>query len=187
MSLSDLILIRHGQSLANINCSTDPDCELTPLGHQQARDLAQRLKGLPLDGFVGLVSPYRRALQTAEHITDAIGLRFEIDEAVREFGTTCTINGSRYSAESPGEFVERMKKFLGGATGRLLVVSHGSPIAYLAQLANGFDMTVRGPIHQGIGNAQFRWISDPVPFAAGFEPAGFNCFETSGPAGASER
>jgi broad specificity phosphatase PhoE len=165
MSLSDLILIRHGQSLANINCSNDPDCELSPLGHEQARELAIRLKAFPLEGFVGLVSPYRRALETARFITESIGLGFEIDEDVREFGARCDINGSTYEEESPTEFAERMKKFVRRARGKLLVVSHGSPIAYLAQLANGFEMQVSGPIHQGIGNAQFRWISDPVPFA----------------------
>lgn len=182
MSLTDLILIRHGQSLANINCSTDPDCELTARGHEQARKLAQRLKSLPLDGFVGLVSPYRRAIQTADHITQALGLRFQVESEVREFGADCDINGTRYAAETPEAFAARMKAFLRSAGGKLLIVSHGSPIAYLAQLANGFEMPVNGPIHHGIGNAQFRWISDPVPLDAAFRPAGFNCFEKGQPA-----
>jgi broad specificity phosphatase PhoE len=165
MSLTDLILIRHGQSMANINCSDDPDCELSPLGHDQARELAKRMQRIPLEGFVGLVSPYRRALQTAQYLTEAVGLSFRIEDQVREFGARCDINGHCYHAESAQEFVERMKKFLRDAQGKLLIVSHGSPIAYLGQLANGFAMDVDGPIHQGIGNAQFRWISDPVPFA----------------------
>ena len=165
MSLSDLILIRHGQSLANINCSNEPDCELSDAGHEQARELGRRLTALPLEGFVGLVSPYRRALQTAQYITQFTGMTFEIDEDVREFGARCDINGCRYEAETPAEFTTRMKRFLGRAAGKLVVVSHGSPIAYMAQLANGFELPVKGPIHEWIGNAQFRWISDPVPFA----------------------
>lgn len=165
MSLTDLILIRHGQSLANINASNDPDCELSPLGHEQARDLALRIKALPLAGFVGLVSPYRRALQTAHYLTAATGMPFLVEEQVREFGARCDINGRCYEAETPSQFALRMKVFLRAARGKLIVVSHGSPIAYLSQLANGLELEIAGPIHQGIGNAQFRWISDPTPFA----------------------
>jgi broad specificity phosphatase PhoE len=165
MSLTDLILVRHGQSMANINCSNDPDCELSPLGHEQARDLARKLCAFPLDGFVGLVSPYRRALQTAEFITRTTGLPFAIDDGAREFGMLAHIDGRTFDPESPAEFGARMKAFLRRLSGRVMVVSHGSPIAYLAQLANGFEVKVEGPIHQSIGNAQFRWISDPTAFS----------------------
>lgn len=165
MSLTDLILIRHGQSLANINASSDPDCELSPLGHEQARDLGRRLKSLPLDSFVGLVSPYRRARQTAHYLEQETGLTFRVEEQIREFGARCDIDGACYEAESPMQFTQRMKSFLASASGKLILVSHGSPVAYLAQLANGFETAMDRPIHEGIGNAQFRWISDPTPFA----------------------
>lgn len=163
--LTDLILIRHGESLANINCSTDPDCPLSPRGLEQARELADRLARLPLDGFQCLVSPYRRAMQTAQAISDRTGLVFARDDGIREFGPRAEVEGEVFDADTPETFTRRMKAFLRRTEGRVLLVSHGTPIAFLAQLANGFEPLLDGPIHRGIGNAQFRWVSDPVPFA----------------------
>lgn len=163
--LTDLILIRHGQSLGNIACSDHPDCELSPRGIEQARELAENLCRLPLDGFVGLVSPYRRAIQTAEFITARTGLTFAIENGIREFGPRAEIGERVFQPETLAEFAARMKAFLSQARGKVLLVSHGSPIAALAQLANGFEPTLDGPFHSGIGNARFRWISDPTPFA----------------------
>lgn len=164
--LTDLILIRHGESLANINCSTDPNCPLSDRGFEQARELGAWLATLPLEGFVGLVSPYLRAIQTAQLISERTGLAFSTDDDIREFGPGTTIDGRHFDAESPERFAARMKAFLRRSSGRLLIVSHGSPIAYLAQLANGIEPRIDSPFHGGIGNARFRWISDPTPFSA---------------------
>lgn len=164
--LTDLILIRHGQSLANINASNEPDCALSPRGMQQARDLADQLMAMPIRGFIGLVSPYRRAVQTAQLIANRTGIDFIEDDGLREYGPPCDIAGRRFEQESPNELSARLKAFLHRVGGKVIVVSHGSPIAILAQLANGFEPRIDGPFHAGIGNAQFRWISDPTPFAA---------------------
>lgn len=162
---TDLILIRHGESLANIDRSTDPNSALSPCGVEQTRELADRLAALPLEGFECRVSPYLRAMQTAQLIAERIGVSFVTDEGIREFGPRAEIDGQIFEAESTADFAARMKAFLGRVSGRVIVVSHGSPIAYLAQLANGFDHPLDAPFHGGIGNAQFRWISDPTAFS----------------------
>lgn len=163
--LTDLILVRHGQSLGNIKASDDPDCALSPRGMQQARELGDLLAKLPLEGFVGLVSPYCRAIRTAEILSEKTGIEFIEDDGIREYGPRTDIAGRRFEQETAYELTARMKSFLSRIGGKVIVVSHGSPIAVLAQLANGFEPRVDGAFHEGIGNAQFRWISDPTPFA----------------------
>ncbi|MCB9932410.1 MAG: histidine phosphatase family protein [Planctomycetes bacterium] len=58
--------VRHGESLAQINQWTgpDPDTPLSPLGEQQAHELAPQVAELPIQRV--LVSPFLRARQTAE-------------------------------------------------------------------------------------------------------------------------
>ena len=67
-----MILLRHGQSYFNLHFTAtrrDPgivDPELTDLGHAQAEAAALKLAGAGITRIV--VSPYTRALQTAEPI-----------------------------------------------------------------------------------------------------------------------
>lgn len=69
-----MILLRHGQSYFNLHFNqtrVDPgieDPELTPLGVEQAAAAASRLAGAALTQVI--VSPYIRALQTAQPILD---------------------------------------------------------------------------------------------------------------------
>src|SRR5580658_617226 len=65
-----MFLLRHGQSYFNLHFNrtrTDPgieDPELTPAGIAQARTAASALTDTPLTRII--VSPYTRALQTAQ-------------------------------------------------------------------------------------------------------------------------
>jgi len=64
-----LILVRHGQSLANVERRLDtkpPGAELTDLGREQARHFARARRDSP--GLL-LHSPARRAAQTAQEIS----------------------------------------------------------------------------------------------------------------------
>src|SRR5271167_2718617 len=83
-----MFLLRHGQSYFNLHFSetrVDPgieDPELTPLGAKQAAAAARRLAGAALTRII--VSPYTRALQTAERIRAIHPVPVDIMSEVRE-------------------------------------------------------------------------------------------------------
>jgi broad specificity phosphatase PhoE len=156
---TELLMVRHGESEANVGLSTDPDCCLTPRGLQQARDLAPRLARLDLGGFVAVSSPYRRAVQTAEVLAAATGLRVEVDPDVREWGATAVVGRQTYPQEPIAETVKRLERFLLRRQGqRLLVVAHAAPIALLTQLAWGEKPVTEGQFWIGVGNCCPRWV-----------------------------
>ena len=82
----DLYLIRHAQSLNNAQPPElrVPDPSLTELGHEQARRIAQHGAGLGLARLI--TSPFRRALETTEHIRLATGLVPEVRIPLHETG-----------------------------------------------------------------------------------------------------
>jgi broad specificity phosphatase PhoE len=80
-----LYFVRHGQSEANVlNVISNRGLvhPLTELGRQQAAQLAQSLAAVPIARIYA--SPLLRARQTAEIISAALQLPFEIAEALRE-------------------------------------------------------------------------------------------------------
>jgi broad specificity phosphatase PhoE len=83
-----MFLLRHGQSYFNLHFNrtrVDPgieDPELTPLGMEQAAAAAQRLSGASLTRII--VSPYTRALQTAQPFLGRHGAPVDIMHEVRE-------------------------------------------------------------------------------------------------------
>ena len=83
-----MILLRHGQSYFNLHFNetrVDPgieDPELTPLGVEQAAAAAKRLAGAVLTQII--ISPYTRALQTAQPILDVHKVPVKIMQEVRE-------------------------------------------------------------------------------------------------------
>ena len=155
----ELLLIRHGESAANVGLSTEPDCSLTEHGLEQTRHVAQRLLALNLAGFTGLVSPYCRAQQTAAEITRLTGLPFTIDDNIREWASAATINGRHYPAETGQELIDRLRAFLRQYDGRqLIAISHAAPIAFLTQLAWNELPITEGPFWTGVPNGCLRWL-----------------------------
>jgi broad specificity phosphatase PhoE len=91
-----MILLRHGQSEFNLlftRTRKDPgivDPVLTPLGHGQARAAAEALAREEIRRI--LVSPYRRAIQTALPVAERLGLPLTVTPLVRErYAFTCDI------------------------------------------------------------------------------------------------
>ena len=80
-------MLRHAQSVSNAHkaAASLPDEEgdrLTERGWEQARAAAKALEGR---GFTRLISsPMRRAKETAEPVSEALGLPIEIDEEIHE-------------------------------------------------------------------------------------------------------
>jgi broad specificity phosphatase PhoE len=80
-----LYFARHGQSEANILevvSNRGRVHPLTGLGRQQAAQLAQALASVPIAKIYS--SPLLRAIETAEIVSAALGLPFEIADALRE-------------------------------------------------------------------------------------------------------
>jgi broad specificity phosphatase PhoE len=83
-----MFLLRHGQSYFNLHFSetrVDPgieDPELTPLGAEQAAAAARQLAGTALTRII--VSPYTRALQTAQPVLAIHRVTVDIMHEVRE-------------------------------------------------------------------------------------------------------
>jgi broad specificity phosphatase PhoE len=95
-----MILLRHGQSEFNLHFTQtrrDPgiaDPKLTPLGHEQARQAVEALRGERVRRII--TSPYTRALQTAAPLARALGVEVFVNPIVRErYAFTCDIGTPR--------------------------------------------------------------------------------------------
>ncbi|GHE99878.1 phosphoglycerate mutase [Amycolatopsis deserti] len=80
-----LYLVRHGQTAANVAKKLDtalPGPPLTELGHEQARQLAEKLATEPVEAVYA--SHATRAQQTAAPLAQALGLAVERVEGVHE-------------------------------------------------------------------------------------------------------
>lgn len=91
-----ILVCRHAESEWNARFSRTridpglPDPPLTPRGREQARELARRVAAEGVRRI--LASPYRRAIETALVVADALGVPVEVDPLVRErFAFSCDV------------------------------------------------------------------------------------------------
>ncbi|EWT01215.1 histidine phosphatase [Intrasporangium oryzae NRRL B-24470] len=80
-----LYLVRHGQTHANVGRQLDtahPGADLTDVGHDQARALADRLRGEDLGAIY--VSDLVRTHQTAAPLAEELGLELVVLPGLRE-------------------------------------------------------------------------------------------------------
>lgn len=81
-----LYFVRHGESDANIQhviSNRESPFGLTEGGKQQARALAEKLKDVPITAIYA--SPVLRARETAEILSQAFHLPYQVTEALREY------------------------------------------------------------------------------------------------------
>jgi probable phosphoglycerate mutase len=79
----ELVLIRHAQP-RRVEVTDGPaDPELSDLGHEQARLLADYLEGERID--VVIASPLRRARQTAAPVAEGHGLTVQVHDGIAEY------------------------------------------------------------------------------------------------------
>ena len=79
----ELLIIRHGLPVRIDDADGPADPELSELGHEQARRLAEWLRHDRIDAIY--TSPMRRAMQTAAPLAEAFGLDAVVDDEVAEF------------------------------------------------------------------------------------------------------
>jgi broad specificity phosphatase PhoE len=75
--VSKIYLVRHGRQ-----DFTASDCNLSPVGHKQAKNTAEYFRDKRIDYLVA--SPLKRVRQTAEHISEALGIPIITDDRLRE-------------------------------------------------------------------------------------------------------
>jgi probable phosphoglycerate mutase len=88
-------LVRHGEAEHNLKepprLYRGSRAELTDLGHDQARSIAERATKIPID--VLITSSMVRARQTAQHISDRIGRRVIASDLFVEVRTPTELEG----------------------------------------------------------------------------------------------
>jgi broad specificity phosphatase PhoE len=87
----EIILIRHGESLANIGQSDLRDSSLSPLGEKQVKLTAEALRDMGVNRLY--CSLMHRAMQTAHPIVGAAGLECEVWPEITEYGFCFQENG----------------------------------------------------------------------------------------------
>lgn len=99
--MKTVYIVRHGQSTTNARttdvCVDDADVELTRLGEEQSRFIAERAKNLPIE--VVISSTYRRARDTAAMIAAATGAPVEYSEVFVERKIPASLIGKPFHAE----------------------------------------------------------------------------------------
>lgn len=104
---TELILIRHGQSHANVNpivAGMRGDLGLTELGRRQAELLRDRLLAEQATADVLYASTLPRAQQTADYVAEAIELPIKDDDELQEVrvGEADGMSNDEWSARWPG-------------------------------------------------------------------------------------
>ena len=109
-----LYISRHGQTPWNVEdliCGRT-DVPLTEVGQQQALRLAESALDKGID--VILCSPMLRARQTAQAVSDAIGVPIQIDERLIELDFGVFEGGSRFDPEFQRTRAQMPTRYPGG-------------------------------------------------------------------------
>lgn len=160
--MKEFMIVRHAETLFNTGETDYLDSALTPRGTKQAVGLGEYLEASrDGEGFVGLVSPYRRTLQTAREIHSRTGIPFRVFPLVAEYAAEWSrvpysIRVEKHSDEFPmfdwslygaaqtfmpesfNKFLDRMRKALdANLPEKTLIVSHGAVVYTLIDLLTG--------------------------------------------------
>lgn len=88
--------VRHGQSIDNVSpVFQSPDSPLSDVGREQAERIAERVSNLSFDTLI--VSPFRRAKETADSIAKATRKEPEFSELFVERIKPTSVNGKPYT------------------------------------------------------------------------------------------
>jgi broad specificity phosphatase PhoE len=144
---------RHGEATYETALVTDEGGQLTALGREQARKLAEDLRGERIARI--WTSPLSRAVQTAEIVAAALGVDVVVREGLREYGVgalagtdgdertvvgeafrawvdgddSATIPGGERIGDIVGRVHDVLQEVADGHRGEaVLVVSHGGAI-----------------------------------------------------------
>jgi probable phosphoglycerate mutase len=130
--VTEVWLVRHADCYQDLVDTADPP--LSALGRDQATRLAERVRRMQPTAVYS--SPYRRAMDTAETISDDV----RVDDRLIEMALDVNEDGSLDFREPPSGVVERMRAVVDDIAQRhpgqrVVAVSHGAALmAYLTDV-----------------------------------------------------
>ena len=162
----ELIVIRHGEPVRVLPEATggEPaDPHLTQRGHEQARRVAEWLRGERVDAL--LSSPKQRALETAAPISEALSLDIVVDDDIIEYDAAADHyipmeemratgdprlqamydgNWQEFGGEHPDVFRSRIANAMDRivkehAGQRVVAVCHGGVVNVMTAIVAGID------------------------------------------------
>jgi broad specificity phosphatase PhoE len=170
----NILFVRHAESQYNVRKTYHLDSDLTNDGEVQAHLLANHIHHLNLEGYTGFVSPFKRCLKTARYIMRKTGMCFVVCPELGEVSWTFPESGLDIQTmadafwemnwdgldhkdtihcpkETDAVFVQKLAGLLVNLPEKSLIVSHGTPIMTLIELALGAQV---GRIPQWDGSIQ---------------------------------
>jgi broad specificity phosphatase PhoE len=178
----NIIIVRHGESEYNAEVTQDLDSCLTNKGCSQAEAAAFFLRNeiLNISEYKGYVSPLLRCLQTAEYFRNILGINFQITSKVSEFTTfypetgISVPNRSNYyphfdwseseffhfPKEGDDVFLSRLKDIFAVLPDNVLLITHGTVVMTLCEMALGMNVTEIPQWDNSIANASICFIKD---------------------------
>ncbi len=178
--MSKLYFTRHGQTIWNVEgkvCGAT-DIELTDLGHEQAKELGERIKAdknIKIDEIVA--SPLIRAKNTAEHISEITGIPMHTDMRVIEQNFGKYEGGGRRSEEFTAAKNHFVDNFDGGES-MLKVAARIYNI--LDEMKKDRDKTYLIVAHNGIArivNSYFKDMTNEEFASYGIKNCELLCYE----------
>jgi len=146
--MNEIYFIRHGESEANVLdllCGSGWDVQLSDLGHKQMKNVSHKAKAMVFDHVI--VSPLKRARQSAHYIQERVDIWHELREQnyglwekrpFSEVKDKFLLGVNAPEGESHEEFLSRIKlayKKMNELEGKVLVVGHGGVGSELLKLA----------------------------------------------------
>jgi probable phosphoglycerate mutase len=160
---TELILIRHGQSHANVNpivAGMRGDRGLTDVGRRQAELVRDRLRAEELTADALYASTLPRAQETARYVADALGLPIKDDDGLQEVrvGEADGMSNDEWAARWPGLrqslSANPFQEFApGGESWAAFLIRAGAALTSLVERHP--DERVVAVTHGGVINASF--------------------------------
>lgn len=108
--MKKIYFVRHGETEGNVGkFFQTSDTKLTEKGHGGAKAVAKRFQHLNVD--IILASPYVRAQQTAQHISEVIGAPVETVVPLHELLQSISVRGKEWGSPEGQKYIEARNKY----------------------------------------------------------------------------
>lgn len=169
MDTNEIYLLRHAQSDNNAGNTKHYDSDVTAKGKRQAHEVALYLQGR-IDGFVGIVSPFLRCLQTMLPVYRMSNIKVKVNRtagespakgAIRiysrnrsgdfakeyewglEHKTIDNNHGQSYfdfTGETEAQYQDRLDRLISYLPKKVVIVTHRTPIHTIVKKICGVDL-----------------------------------------------